>query len=135
MASFTYTVWTNESATAVLEKLRDVFNPLGFSLINPQSGKCHLWNEEGECSSVDAGSVQTIEREMLPLGIQWWRGDEDIFVTLTAEDSVGGTTSSLRLVGMERSEQAEIARQLILRIVPEKGAFPDDMAVFRLGAQ
>lgn len=87
------------------------------------------------CSLIDVSSLQTVESERLPLGIQWWRGDEDIFVTLDIEKSVGGTTCYVRLVGLERAEQAELARLLILHVVPEKQAFPDELPVFQLSAQ
>jgi len=135
MASFTYTFWTNKSATAVLGKLRDLFVQLGFSLKNSRSGMCHVWNEEGECSLIDVNFLQSIDSKKLPLGIQWWRGEEDIFVTLAIEKSVGGIICYVRLVGLARAEQAEIARLLILHVVPDKHEFPDDFSVFQLGAQ
>lgn len=135
MASFAYTVWSNESATDVLGKLRDMFVQLGFSLENSRTGMCHVWNEEGECSLIEVHSLRSVESERMPLGIQWWRSDEDIFVTLAPEASVGGTTCYVRLVGLARIEEAEIARLLILHVVPGKQEFPDDFPVFQLSAQ
>lgn len=96
---------------------------------------CHVWNEEGECLHIDADSLQTIQNDKLPLGIQWWRNDEDIFVTLVVNKSVGGTSCNVRLVGMTREEEAEIAKLMILHIVPEKKDFPDDFPVFQLDTQ
>jgi hypothetical protein len=135
MASFTYTAWTNGSATSLLEKLKYLFEQRNFSLKNPRSGMCHAWNEEGECLHIDADSLQTIQNDKLPLGIQWWRNDEDIFVTLAVNKSVGGTSCNVRLVGMTREEEAEIAKLMILHIVPEKKDFPDDFPVFQLDTQ
>ncbi|KAE8755944.1 MULTISPECIES: hypothetical protein [Paraburkholderia] len=135
MASFTYTAWTNGSATQLLEKLKHLFDQRNFSMKNPQSGMCHVWNGEGECRQIDADSLQTIQEEKLPLGIQWWRGGEDIFVTLAANKSVGGTNCNVRLVALTREEEAEIAKLMILHIVPEKNVFPDDFPVFQLDAQ
>mgnify|MGYP000616188479 CR=1 FL=1 len=135
MASFTYTVWSNESATDVLARLRDMLVQLGFSLENSRTGMCHVWDEEGECSLVDVHSLCNVESQKLPLGVQWWRDEEDIFVTLAPEKSVGGTTCYVCLVGLARAEQAEVARLLILHIVPGKQEFPDDFPVFQLSAQ
>lgn len=135
MASFAYTAWTNSSTTSLLEMLKHLFAQRKFSLENPQSGMRHIWNDEGECRQIDADSLQTVQDDKLPLGIQWWRSDEDIFVTLAANKPVGGTSCSVRLVGMTRDEQAEIARLLILYVVPEKKLFPEDFPVFQLDAQ
>jgi hypothetical protein len=135
MASFTYTAWTNGSATSLLEKLKRLFDQRNFSMKNPQSGMCHVWNNEGECHQIEVDSLRTIQTDQLPLGIQWWRGDEDIYVTLLTNESVGGTNCNVRLVGITREEEAEIARLMILLIVPEKSLFPDDFAVFQLDAQ
>lgn len=135
MASFTYTVWTNESATLLLENLKRLFDRRNFSMTHPQSGMCHVWNEEGECHQLGVDLIQTIAGEKLPLGIQWWRGGKDIFVTLAVNKSVGGINCSIRLVGLTREEEAEIARLIILYIVPAKNVFPDDFPVFQLDAQ
>ncbi|GAB2895480.1 hypothetical protein GCM10027093_33760 [Paraburkholderia jirisanensis] len=135
MASFTYTAWTNGSAISLLETLKHLFNQRDFSLKNPQSGMCHVWNERAECFKVDVNSLQIILDEKLPIGIQWWRGNEDIFVTLATNKSVGGTNCIVRLIGITREEEAEIAKLMILHIVPEKKFFPDDFPVFHLDAQ
>lgn len=135
MASFTYTVWTNEHSVEVVEKLKDVFLKIGFDWKNPESKMCHIWSEDGECDLVDEAHLYAIAQDKLPLSIQWWRGDDDIFVTLAAEKSVGGTTCYVRLVGLSRVEEAEIGKLLIIGIVPGKQEFPDDFSVFQLSAE
>lgn len=130
-----YSVWSNESATRVLEELKILFDGIGFSIINSTSGMCHLWSEEGDCSLVSEQFITEVSSEKMPMGIQWWRGDDDIFVTIFTDQSVGGATCDIRLVGFSREAQAEIGRLLILKIIPDKQLFPDDFAVFKVIAQ
>jgi hypothetical protein len=99
------------------------------------TGMCHTWDQGGNCTRQEVALLGQIKSEDLPLGIQWWRAEEDILVTLAIEHVVGGITSSIRLVGLERSEEAEIARLLIEHVVPAKKDFPDDFAVFELDVQ
>jgi hypothetical protein len=133
MASFTYTIWSDLSLSALMSQLRVVFDQLGFSLTNPRSGKVHLWSD-GE-SEIDPTALQSITNMELPLGVQWWRGDDDIYVAITKSSDVGGFICHVTLVGLSREEQAEIAKLLILHVTPEKQRFPDDFYVFRLSAQ
>jgi hypothetical protein len=71
----------------------------------------------------------------LPFGLQWWRGDDDIYVGFSKSSDFGGLMCHVSLVGLSREEQAEIAKLLILHITPEKQYFPDDFYVFQLSAQ
>ena len=133
MASFTYTIWSNLSLPALINRFQFVFDQLNFSLTNNRSGKIHLWSD-GEIE-IDPSAVQSIADIELPLGVQWWRGDDDIYVGLSKSSDVGGFICHVSLVGLSREEQAEIAKLLILHIAPEKQYFPDDFYVFRLSAQ
>ncbi len=118
-----------------MDELNDIFSEIDFSLINHTTGKCHVWDEEGNCRQIDASEARRTGDEMLPIGIQWWRGNEDIFVTLMKEYSVGGLLFHVRLVDFNRKEEAEIGRLIIQNIVPEKREFPDDFPVFQLSSQ
>jgi hypothetical protein len=133
MASFTYTIWSDLSMSALVNKLQVVFDHLSFSLINPRSGKIHLWSDEE--SEIDATARHSIAEMELPLGVQWWRGEDDIYVSIAKSSDVDGFLCHVALVGLSREEQAEIAKLLILHITPEKQRFPDDFYVFRLSAQ
>ena len=133
MASFTYTIWSNLSLPALINQFRFVFDQLKFSLTNSRSGKIHLWSD-GEIE-IDPSAVRSIADMELPLGVLWWRGDDDIYVGLSKSSDVDGFICHVSLVGLSREEQAEIAKLLILHITPEKQYFPDDFYVFRLSAQ
>ena len=133
MASFTYTIWSDLSLSALINQLRVVFDQLNFSLTNPVSGKIHLWSDVE--SEIDPTVVQSIADMELPLGVQWWRGEDDIHVAIAKSSDVGGFICHVTLVGLSREEQAEIAKLLILHVTPEKQHFPDDFDVFRLSAQ
>ena len=133
MASFTYTIWSNLSLPALINQFRFVFDQLKFSLTNSRSGKIHLWSD-GEIE-IDPSAVRSIADMELPLGVQWWRGDDDIYVGLSKSSDVDGFICHVSLVGLSREEQAEIAKLLILHITPEKQYFPYDFYVFRLSAQ
>lgn len=133
MASFTYTIWSNLSFPTLINQFRFVFDQLKFSLTNSRSGKIHLWSD-GEIE-IDPSAVRSIADMELPLGVQWWRGDDDIYVGLSKSSDVDGFICHVSLVGLSREEQAEIAKLLILHITPEKQYFPDDFYVFRLSAQ
>ena len=71
----------------------------------------------------------------LPIGLQWWRGGDDLYVAIAKSSEIGGVTCHVTLVGLSREEQAEIAKLPILHVTPEKQCFPDDSYVFRLSAQ
>ena len=131
MASFTYTVWSDAPLPTLMSQLQLVFGQLKFTVVNPRTGKVHLWSEEGE-SIVDP-AVLSISENDLPLGAQWWRGEDDLHVSVAGE--VDGFMCSVTLVGFSREEQAEIARLLILHVAPEKRNFPEDFDVFRLSAE
>jgi hypothetical protein len=88
MASFTYTVWSPYSATEVIDKLRYVFAQTRFSLQNPLTGMCHTWDQGGNCTRQEVALLGQVKSEDLPLGIQWWRAEEDILVTLAIEHVV-----------------------------------------------
>ena len=133
MASITYTIRSNLSLPALINQFRFVFDQLKFSLTNSRSGKIHLWSD-GEIE-IDPSAVRSIADMELPLGVQWWRGDDDIYVGLSKSSDVDGFICHVSLVGLSREEQAEIAKLLILHITPEKQYFPDDFYVFRLSAQ
>lgn len=133
MASFTYTIWSDLSMPALMNQLQVVFDQLSFSLTNPRTGKVHLWSD-GE-SEIDPTALQSITDMELPLGVQWWRGEDDIYVAIAKSSDVGGFICHVTLVGLSREEQAEIAKLLILHVTPEKQHFPDDFDVFRLSAQ
>lgn len=133
MASFTYTIWSDLSFSALMNRLQVIFDQLGFSSTNPRSGKVHLWSD-GE-SEIDPKALQSISDTELPLGVQWWRGEDDIYVAITKPSDVGGLICHVTLVGLSREEQAEIAKLLILHVTPEKQNFPEDFYVFRLSAQ
>lgn len=133
MASFTYTIWSNLSLPALINQFRFVFDQLKFSLTNSRSGKIHLWSDRE--IEIDPSAVRSIADMELPLGVQWWRGDDDIYVGLSKSSDVDGFICHVSLVGLSREEQAEIAKLLILHITPEKQYFPDDFYVFRLSAQ
>ena len=133
MASFTYTIWSDLSMPALMNQLQVVFDQLSFSLTNPRSGKIHLWNDEE--SEIDPTALPSIADMELPLGVQWWRGEDDIYVSIAKSSDVGGFLCHVTLVGLSREEQAEVAKLLILHVTPEKQSFPDDFYVFRLSAQ
>ncbi len=134
MASFTYTIWSEYSLPELMIKLRNIFDQLGFSLTNPQSGNVHLWSK-GEENKIEPTALQSISDMELPFGIQWWRGEDDIFVCIANSGDVGGLICYVTLVGLSREEQAEIAKLLILHVTPDKQNFPDDFYVFRLSAE
>lgn len=133
MASFTYTLWSDFSMPALVKQLQVVFDELSFSLTNPRSGKIHLWNDDE--SEIDPTAIQSITDMELPLGVQWWRGEDDIYVSIAKSSDFGGFLCHVTLVGLPRAEEAEIARLLILHVTPEKQNFPDDFDVFRLSAR
>lgn len=133
MASFAYTIWSDLSLPALMNQFRVVFDQLNFSLTNPRSGKIHLWS--GEESEIDLTALQSITDMEWPLGVQWWRGEDDINVSIAKSSDIGGFVCHVTLVGLSREEQAEIARLLILYVTPDKQRFPDDFYVFRLSAQ
>lgn len=132
MASFTYTVWSDSNLPKLVTQLIEVFGRLDFSPINPLSGKIHLWNDREEKIEPTLELIKSIE---LPLSIQWWREKDDISVSFDRSAEAGGHICHITLVGLPRSEQAEIAKLLILLITPEKQNFPDDFPVFQLSAQ
>ncbi|MEI7298171.1 hypothetical protein WCQ02_39320 [Paraburkholderia tropica] len=134
MASFTYTVWSDCDKASVLKSMTGVFSNIGYSLRNESTGKLHAWLEPGELSLFDVGKFSIEDGPHEQIGIQWWSGDNDIYVTFSSEPSVGGTTCYVTLVGLPRSEEAEIARLLILNIIPDKRRFPVDWPVFKLSA-
>ena len=132
MASFTYTIWSNSSLPELEGQLRLIFEQLNFTLINPRTGKIHFWSD---CENVvDPTALRSFSDIEFPIGVQWWRGEDDIFMSIAKSSEVGGLLCSVSLVGFSREEQAEIARLLILHITPEKQNFPDDFDVFRLSA-
>lgn len=131
MASFTYTAWSDLSFSALMNQLQNVFGQLSFSLKNPESGKIHVWREEE--IEIDPTASESISGMGLPISIQWWRGEEDINVSI--DEEVGGLVCQVTLVGLSRDEQAEIAKLLILHVTPDKQRFPEDFDVFRLSAQ
>lgn len=135
MASFTYKAWANTPPTELFEKLSDLFSRRGFFLKNPSSGLCHVWNGAGECRQIDCNLVQMVVSDKLPVGIQWWRASEDIFVTLLSGGPIGGTNCIIRLIGLSREEEAEIAKLIVLLIIPDKLFFPDDYSVFELSVE
>ena len=136
MSSFTYKVLTSLTVDVLFNKLVAVLSEVGFTLENPISGMCQIWNEEGESNDVAPSEMKNIDwKKLLPLSVQWWKGEDDIFVTLMNEETVGGTLCYLRLVGLRREEEAEIGRLLILHVVPDKREFPDDFSVFAIDAQ
>ncbi|MBI1834994.1 MAG: hypothetical protein HYR92_04435 [Burkholderiales bacterium] len=134
MASFTYTVWTNVSLQSLVKELEVVFCGLQFSMINPRTGLIHLWNELGECVEVEMDTLMECVDADLPIGIQWWRGDVDIYTSIDLQREFGGLVCCVTLYEVSKVEQAEIAKLLILNIVPEKEWFPDDFSVFKLSA-
>lgn len=115
-----------------MQKLQKVFEKINYSLRNPASEKIHCWlpNE----NQIDASELHNF-LEHLPFGVQWWRGNDDIYVSIENEFIVGGYTCRITLVGLTRQEQAELAKLLIENITPEKNQFPDDFFVFGLSAQ
>ncbi|MGZ7179024.1 hypothetical protein ACXKTX_36085 [Burkholderia gladioli] len=135
MTSLTYTAWTNESMIHAFEKLDISLNEAGFTIINTESGMCHTWNESGERSLHNIDEIKALLSRNLTIGIQWWRDSDDIYVTLAPEQSVGGVTCYIRLVGLSRMEQADIARSIILHVIPDKQDFPDDWPVFKIDTQ
>lgn len=135
MASFTYTVWCNCSPMQMFLKIEEILLVFGFVLRNPTSGMCHLWDGEGNPYEVATKPMINASENDLPLGIQFWRGEDDIFLTLALDEKVGGSTAYVRLVGLTRAEEAEIAKQLIEHVIPHKRDFPDDYSVFTLDAR
>lgn len=131
MASFTYTAWSNIPLDQLLDKLCDVFGKLGYSLINPASGKVHCWTD-GEIP-FDVSAAQLSREIKLPFGLQWWKSDDDLYVGFSQDR--GGYLCRVTLYDMPRSEQAQLAKLLIEQIVPDKHVFPDDYDVFRLSAE
>jgi hypothetical protein len=92
-----------------------------------------VWNVAE--SKIEPTALQSIADMELPLGVQWWRDEDDIYVSVANSIDVGGFLCHVTLVGLSREEQAEIAKLLILHVTPEKQRFPDDFYVFRLSAQ
>jgi hypothetical protein len=133
MASFTYTIWSDLSWIALIDRLNDIFLKLSFIRQSPHSGKICFWNQEG-LIELDNNSP-TVEKMKLPFGTQWWRGEDDIYVGLSSSNEVPGLTCRITLVGFSRQEQAEIAKLLIINLVPDKQKFPDDHYVFQLSAE
>jgi hypothetical protein len=130
MASFSYTVWSDEPFGALIGKLQVAFSHLNFSLINPRTGRLHVWSEHGDEIAVSEAALMPVSE--LPVGIQWWRDEEDVFVSIDQEKTVGGLFCCVRLVGLSRLEEAEIGRLLILHVLPGKQQFPEDFDVFRV---
>ena len=134
MASFTYTIWSDSSLPELEGQLRLIFEQLNFTLINPRTGKIHFWSD---CENVvDPTSLRSFSDIEFPIGVQWWRGeDDDIYTSIDESSEVGGLLCCVSFVGFSREEQAEIARLLILHVAPEKRNFPEDFDVFRLSAE
>ena len=118
MSSFTYTVWSNFSLTDLTQKLQEIFEEFGFSLTHPLSGKIHCWAPEEV--GIEASALNLNPESYLPIGLQWWKGEDDIFVSIDNETNVGGYVVRVTLVGFPRQKQAELARLLIEYITPEK---------------
>jgi hypothetical protein len=118
--------------SALINQFRLVFDQLQFSLKNDRSGKIHLWSDRE--IEIDPSALQSIADIDLPFGLQWWRGDDDIYVGFSKSSDFGGLMCRVSLVGLSREEQAEIAKLLILHITPEKQYFPDDFYVFQLSS-
>jgi hypothetical protein len=134
MASFTYTVWSDLGLSALMNQLDDIFAKLSFTRQSPYSGKICFWCE-GQEIEIDTENSFSVEQVNPPFGTQWWRGEDDIFVGISPSNEVPGFTCHITLVGFSRQEQAEIAKLLIINLVPDKQKFPDDHYVFQLSAE
>lgn len=77
MASFTYTICSDSSLPELEGQLRHIFEQLNFSLINPRTGKIHFWSA---CENVvDPTALRSFSDIEFPIGVQWWRDEDDIF--------------------------------------------------------